>query len=126
MKAWSPDWKSSKSPRKQRKYRYNAPLHVRGRFLHTHLSRELRKKHNKRALRVRIDDKVAVVRGEFKKKSGKVVKVDLKNGKIFVEKIESQKKGGTKSYYPIEPSNVIITELNLGDKNRAKILERVK
>ncbi|MCW1309534.1 MAG: 60S ribosomal protein L26, partial [Candidatus Nanoarchaeia archaeon] len=38
MKYWSKKWKSSKKPSKQRKYRYNAPLHIRRKFLSVNLS----------------------------------------------------------------------------------------
>lgn len=125
MKEWSANWKSSKQPRKQRKYRYTAPLHIKGKFLSVHLSKELRKKYGRRALRVRKGDKVIVVRGRFKKHTGKVERVDLKNSKVFVEKAEVSKKDGSKSMYPMEPSNMVITELVLADKNRVKIIERV-
>ena len=64
MKAkFSTAWKSSVKPRKQRKYNYNAPLHLRGSQLHVHLSKELRQKHGVRALRVRVGDTVKVLRG---------------------------------------------------------------
>ncbi|MDD3934407.1 MAG: 60S ribosomal protein L26, partial [Methanoculleus sp.] len=43
---------ASKQPRKQRKARYNAPNHTRGRFLSASLTPELRGKHNARRTRV--------------------------------------------------------------------------
>ena len=70
-------WKASTQPRKQRKYRHNAPLHVRGHFLHTHLSTDLRDKHKTRSLRLRTGDEVKVLRGQFKGKTGKVTAVDV-------------------------------------------------
>ncbi len=124
MKEWSPAWISSKQPKKQRKYRYNAPLHARQKFLHAHLSEELRKKYNRRALRVRKGDKVLIARGSFKKITGKVERVDTKNLKIFVEKADVSKRDGSRAFYPIDPSNVIIIELVLTDKERVKVLER--
>lgn len=126
MRNWSSNWKSSKQPRKQRKYRYNAPLHVKHKFLHSHLSKELRKKYNRRAIGVKKGDKVIIVRGRFKKHSGKIEHVDMKRCKIFVGKAEITKKDGSKGFYPIDPSKVIITELNFSDKNRIKIIERGK
>lgn len=119
MKEWSKYWKSSKNPKKQRKYRYNAPLHIKGKFLSAHLSKELRKKTGKRSIRIRKGDKVSIVRGNFKKKNGTVEGVDLKGNKVYISKIEVQKKDGTKSFYPIDPSNVVITEL-VEDKKRLK------
>jgi len=126
MKAWSKFWKSSTKPGKQRKYRYNAPLHVKRKMVSSHLSKELRKKHNKRAVALVTGDKVKVERGQFKGHSGKIEKIDTKLGRIYVTGIEIQKKDGNKTTFSLDASNVIITELNLEDKNRNKILERVK
>lgn len=44
----SVSWKSSKKVRKQRKYRFNSPLHIKHEMLASHLSKELRKKYSKR------------------------------------------------------------------------------
>ena len=114
---------SSKKPKKQRLFRYKAPLHLRGRLLNAHLSDELSKKYNKRTLRVRTGDKVKVMKGQFKGKTGKVEKVDTKNVKLFISGVEIIKKDGSKAKYPISPSNVMIIELNLDDKLRLKKLK---
>ena len=45
---FSSSWIKSKQPRKQRKYRRYAPLHIKQRFVSAHLSKELHKKYNKR------------------------------------------------------------------------------
>ena len=121
---FSSSWKSSIQPRKQRKYRYNAPLHIKQKFVNVHLSKELRKKHNKRNMGLRKGDKVKVMRGQFKKKEGKVEQVNLKKTLVYVEGIEITKKDGTKTRYPIHPSNLMVTELNMDDKMRQKSLER--
>ena len=121
---FSSSWKKSKQPRKQRKYRYNAPLHVKQKFVSTHLSKELRKKYKKRNVNLRKGDSVKVMRGQFKNKSGKVDEVDVKKTSVYVDGIETVKRDGTKSRYPIHPSNLIITEVNLDDKMRNKIIGR--
>jgi len=122
---FSTKWKSSKQPRKQRKYRYNAPLHIRSRFLGSHLSPELRKKYGKRSARVKKTDKVKIMRGQFKGKGGKVESVNTKRGIVYIEGIEAIKKDGTKTKYPIHSSNLMITELNLDDKKRrGKFVEK--
>ena len=121
---FSSSWKKSKQPRKQRKYRYNAPLHVKQKFVSTHLSKDLRKKYKKRNVNLRKGDSVKVMRGQFKNKSGKVDEVDVKKTSVYVEGIETVKRDGTKSRYPIHPSNLIITEVNLDDKMRNKIIGR--
>jgi large subunit ribosomal protein L24 len=112
-------WKGSKQPRKQRKYRYNAPNHIKGAFVSSHLSKDLKEKHKKRSLRVRKGDKVKIMRGQFKGIEGKVEKVSLKTLKVFVEKAEMPKKDGSKAFYPIDPSNLLITAL-ADDKRRFK------
>lgn len=123
---WSKDWKASKRPSKQRKYRYNAPLHVQHSFLGTHLSPELRKKYTVRSVTIRKGDKIIILRGQYKKKTGKVTKVLVKDQKIYVEGIEITKKDGSKTFVPLQPSNLMITELDLTDKYRKEKLEKKK
>lgn len=120
MKEYSRYWKSSKNPRKQRKYRHSAPLHIKGKFLSVHLSKELRKRIGKRAIRIRKDDKTIIMRGNQRKTKSSVERVDVKNNKIYLTKIDKKKKDGTTTLIPIEPSNLMITELHEGDKRRIK------
>lgn len=120
---WSKSWKRSKQPRKQRKYQYNVSLHTRHKFLGCHLSKELIKKHSKRSIPLRKGDKVKIVRGQFKGKSGKIEAVDVKTSKAHITGIEKIRRDGGKSFVPIAASNLIITELNLEDKKREKKLK---
>ena len=62
------------------------PLHLKGKFLVAHLVKDLRLKYGKRNARVRVGDKVRVLRGTFKGREGKVERVDTKNG----ESVRSQ------------------------------------
>ncbi|MBD3164883.1 50S ribosomal protein L24 [Candidatus Woesearchaeota archaeon] len=126
MKSWSNYWKSSRNPGKQRKYRLNAPLHIKRKMCSSHISRELKQKYSTRSMPVILGDKVKVVRGQFKNRTGKVEKIDLKKNRIIVSGIEIEKKDGSKTKYPINSSNLVITELNLEDKKRNAILERKK
>lgn len=121
---FSSSWKSSKQPRKQRKYRYNAPLHIKQKFVSSHLSKDLRNKHKRRSITLRKGDDIKVLRGRFKGKLGKVEKINLKRTIVYVSGIEMVKKDGTRFRYPIHPSNLMITELNMDDKIRSKIFER--
>ncbi|MCK5107236.1 MAG: 50S ribosomal protein L24 [Nanoarchaeota archaeon] len=109
---------TSKLPRKQRLARYDANLHERGKFLSAHLSKELREMHGKRNVRVRTGDKVKILRGNFKGRSGIVSLVDIKKEKIFIEGVEGVKKDGTKVKKSFVPSNLLIIALNLEDKKR--------
>ena len=119
---YSTSWKSSTQPRKQRKYAYNAPENVRGKFLSAHLSKELAKKHNKRSVRVRAGDKVKIIRGQFKGKEGEVERVSIKETKLFIGGIEINKHEAGKVKYPVHPSNVIITSM----KNDARRIKETK
>lgn len=123
MKNFSKSWKGSKKPRKQHKYRAKAPLHLRKSLVSVHLSKDLIKKYGKRNVAVRKDDKVKILRGQFKKKEGKVEKIDRKRYKIYITGVELVKKEGSKVLKAIDPSKVIITELNLEDKKRKAKLE---
>jgi len=126
MKKIVKSWKSSIQPRKQRKYRYNSPLHKKQKLVSSHLSKELKQKYNKRSIGIKLGDKVIIARGQFKNKTGKIEKVDLKKSKVIVSGIEIERKDGTKTKPLIEPSNLIITELIIEDKKRKKILDRWK
>jgi len=117
-KKFSSAWKGSKQPRKQRKYRYNAPPHIRGSFLNAHLSKELAKKHGIKRIRVRTGDKVKIMRGKFKGKENKVDMINLKKSKVMIVGVEIAKKDGSKSRPLIHASNLLITELNMDDKKR--------
>ena len=125
-KQFSNSWKSSKQVRKQRKYRARAPLHIKQKFLSAHLIKELAKKHGRRSIRVRKGDIVKVMRGEFKKHTGKVERVFTKKSKVQVEGVRMIKKDGTKIPYLIDPSNLMIITLDLTDKRRQIKLERGK
>ena len=116
--SWSRSGKSSTQPRKQRAYAREAPLHRKGKFLGSHLSKDLRTKQKVRSLRVIKGDKVEIMRGTFKGKSGKIERVDLKKSKVYITGIELVKRDGSKALYPIHTSNLLIQNLNLDDKRR--------
>jgi len=125
-KEWSKHWVASKQRRKQRKYRYNAPLSTRHKFLSAHLSKELRERFKRRSFPIRKGDEVVVMRGEFKGVKGKVERVDMKRVKVYIDGLRVKKVNGSEVAKPLEPSNLMITELNLEDKERVKALERGK
>ncbi len=114
----------SKQPRKQRKFRFNAPLHLRHKLMAVTLSEELREKYETRSLPVRKGDTVLVMRGDFKEQEGKVEKVDYKHYRIFVEGASLQKPDGNQIYHPVHPSNVQLVELELEDEERNEAIER--
>ena len=125
-KLFSTHWKSSTQPRKQRKYKACAPLHTRHHFLSAHLSKPLRQTHKKRAIPLRAGDKIKVLRGQYSGKEGTIERVDIKKLVVYVTGIERVKRDGSKSLYPLVPSNLLITDLSLSDQERKKIFERAQ
>ena len=123
-KKFSNSWVSSSQPRKQRKYRANAPMHKRRRLMGAHLSKELREKYKKRSVPLRKGDKVKVLRGEFTDKIGKVEEVMLNRYKVYIEGVEVSKGEGQASKRPIDPSNVVIIDLDTSDKLRMEAINR--
>ncbi len=127
MKAkFSTHWVSSKQPRKQRKYRANAPLHIKHKFLNAHLSKTLKQKYGKRSVPVRKGDEVVVMRGSFKKKMAKISSVDLKRSRVVLENVNRKKKDGTKVSVFFHPSSLRLQTLNLDDRKRIASLEKSK
>ena len=115
-KLFSKMWKSSTQVRKQRKYNFNAPNHLRHKMLNTNLSKELRKELGFRSFPVRSGDIVKIMTGQFKGKSGKVDKVNLAKIRVYVEKTGVKRQDGSISLYPISPSNLQITKLVKDDE----------
>lgn len=120
MKEFSKKWKASKNPSKKRKFLAKAPIHIKRKLLSVNLSKDLRKKHETRNVVIRKGDKVKIMRGKYKGTSGKVIKVQTKKLKIYIEGIQATKIDGSKVDVPMRASNLQIVELNLEDKKRMK------
>ena len=114
----------TKQPRKQRKAHSNAPLHKKQKAMSAILSDELMEDYDRRSLHVRKGDTVEIMRGQFKGHKGKVEKVSLKKGLIFIEGATIPKADGTDRFYPIWPSKVRIIKVDMKDEKRNKIVER--
>lgn len=109
---------TSSQPRKQRKSRYQAPLHIKHKFMGSMLSSELREERKVKSLPVRVGDTVKVLRGDHKGTEGKVAAVDLKKTAINIDGVTVTKADGTEVPRPVHPSNVMITKLELKDEKR--------
>ncbi|MEZ0248220.1 MAG: 50S ribosomal protein L24 [Thermoproteus sp.] len=117
---------ASKQPRKQRKALYEAPLHLRRKLLTAKLAPDLRRKLGVTRLPIRVGDTVMIMRGDFKGVTGKVVRVDLKRVRIYVENATRTNSRGETIYYPVHPSKVMITNLDTSDKRRQEAIDRRK
>jgi len=109
---------TSSQPRKQRKSRYQAPLHIRHKLMGAMLSPELRKEHGMKSIPLRVGDTVRVLRGDNKGKEGKVAGINLKKMNITVDGVSVTKSDGTEVPRPVEPSKVMITKLESKDEKR--------
>jgi len=103
-----------------------APLHIRRKLMAAHLSKELKKEFKKRSVPVRKGDEVAVMRGKFKKRGGKIARVDLNKYRVYIEGLMIRRTDGTERQVGIHPSNLKITKLNLEDKKRFKTFKPFK
>jgi len=119
-KKFSTKWNSSSKARKQRKYRFNAPLHLKQKLMSANLSKELRKTYGKRSMEIRKNDIIRILNGKFRNKKGKVLSVDVKRERVTVEGIQITKRDGSKVPITFHPSNLQIIELNNEDKKRIK------
>jgi large subunit ribosomal protein L24 len=113
-------------PTKQRKMLFQAPDHIRYKFFAAPLSPQLKKSHKVKTIPVRSGDTVRVMRGDHKGFEGKITRVDRRKYRVYVEGLTREKVDGTAIFVPVHPSKVMITNLNLDDKWRKKILERKK
>lgn len=119
---------TSTKARKQRRARAQAPLHKKKRMVSAHLDSPLIKEYNVRSLPVRKGDTVKIIRGakDFKAMEAKVASVDLKECKIIVENVTIPKADGTQKPKPVDPSDVLITKLDLSDPWRKAKLDSLK
>ena len=114
---------TSHKPKKQRKSRYTASWQLRHKYLTARLAPELVDKHGISRLPVRKGDTVYVTRGAFRDSEGDVQAVDMKKGRIHIENISIEKADGSVIPLPINPSNVMITKLEI-DKTRQAVIDR--
>ena len=110
----------SKQPRKQRKALYTAPLHQRRKRMSVNLSHDLREKLGRRAIPVKVGDKVMVLRGDFKGQEGEVQTINIKKYKVTVDGVTINKADGNAVFLEVHPSNLMITDVYLDDERRNK------
>jgi large subunit ribosomal protein L24 len=111
-------------PGTNRKRRFTAPHHINRKFFSAPLSPSLKTQHGTRSMPVIKDDTVQVTKGDNRLSEGKVLRVNSKKGKIYIEGITRTRMDGSSVQLPIRPENVMITKLNLDDSRRREMLER--
>ncbi|ODQ57189.1 hypothetical protein WICANDRAFT_65449 [Wickerhamomyces anomalus NRRL Y-366-8] len=121
MAKQSLDVSSSRS--KARKAYFTAPSSVRRSLLSAPLSKELREQYGIKALPIRKEDQVLVVRGSKKGQEGKISSVYRLKFAVQVDKLTKEKSNGATIPINIHPSKVVITKLHL-DKDRKALITR--
>lgn len=114
----------SRKPSNQRRLLHSFSWHRRIKQLSAPLARNLRQRFGVRSLVVRKGDTVKVVSGGHKGKSGKVARLGVKRGLIYIEGITESTAKGKAKMVGIHVSNVTVTKLDLSDKYRRSALER--
>src|SRR5438067_11605039 len=112
----------STQPRKERKTLYNLPVHLNRARIASHLDEPLLLKYNTRSATLRKGDTVRVLRGEYAGTTGKVIEVDTRSRKVTVDGVTVTKADASQKPRPIDPSNLVITKLNLDDPKRREKL----
>jgi large subunit ribosomal protein L24 len=116
--------KGSKKPSTARRNMYKAPNHKKRKYLSAPLSPNLRAEYGTRSMPVIVDDTVNITKGDRKLAEGRVLRVDTKDRKIYIEGVTRTRQDGSTVQTPIRTENVMITRLNLDDEWRRGILER--
>ena len=116
--------KGSRKPSTARRNMYNAPNHKKRKYLSAPLSPNLRAEYGTRSMPVIADDTVSITKGDRKLAEGRVLRVNTKDLKIYVEGVTRTRQDGSTVQIPIRAENVMITRLNLDDVRRRDILER--
>mgnify|MGYP001574774059 CR=1 FL=1 len=93
-------------------------------MIYAHLSKELRAQYKRRSIAIRKGDEVKIIRGKHAGKGGAISEVDLKNSVVLIDGLKIKRTIGTEKQIPIKPSKLVITNLNLGDNMRQRILLR--
>lgn len=116
--------KGIKKPGKARKRMFTAPHHAKRKQISAPLSPSLKAQHGARSMPVRSDDTVQITKGDRRQSEGKVLRIDTKRGRLYVEGVTRTRMDGSNVQLPIRPENVMITRLNLDDSRRREKLER--
>jgi large subunit ribosomal protein L24 len=120
---WSNNWKSSTNPSKQRKYRDNAPLHVKDKLVSANASQELRDELGTRTVKIRTGDRAKVMRGDNKGAEGIINNIDRENAVVYIDGIDNERNDGSLQQKALRPSNLQIVALNVEDPDRLEKFE---
>jgi large subunit ribosomal protein L24 len=101
-----------------------APNHLMRKYSSAPLSPSLKAEYGTRTMSLIKGDTVSITKGDRKLSEGKVIKVNPDSKTVLIEGVTRTRMDGSNVQIPIKANNVIITNLNLEDDWRKKILER--
>ena len=113
---------SPKSPRKQRRMLHKGSIHSKRRHLRCMLDEFLQEEHNIRRIVPKKGDLARVMRGEYRDTEGKIVRVDYRRMRVYLDSASTTKADGKETQVPVHPSNLLIVKLELDD-DRKRLLE---
>jgi large subunit ribosomal protein L24 len=64
------------------------------------------------------------MRGEYRDTEGKVVQVDYRHMRIYLDSASTTKADGKEVYVPIHPSNLLLVKLELDDDRKTLLEEK--
>jgi large subunit ribosomal protein L24 len=114
----------TRQARKQRKRLFTLSLHQKRKVLVATLSKELRARFKRRSLPVRKGDKVKVTCGDFRGTEGEIMRVDVAEKKVYIDKVTVKKRDGTDTLRAMKASNLMLTDIDIRDKGRQELLVR--
>ncbi len=116
---------SPKSPRKQRRKVWTRPEHLCRKSVRCRLDDALREEYGTRSLLVRRGDLVRIMRGQFRDTEAKVVRVDHKASRVYVDSATITKIDGKEAKIPIHPSNLMLVKLELDDDRKKRLQKKM-
>jgi len=119
---------TSIQPRKQRKARYDAPMHIKAKQMHVHIAKELRAKLgvSRRSIQLHKGDKIRLRCGDGAGKMGAVMEVDCRNRIVYAEGFVNKTAKGVEKLRALQPANLEIIDGDFTKKDRTAILARGK
>ena len=122
---FSTAWKASSNRAKQRKYRANAPKHIKPSLRSAKLSDELAKEHKAKTAPVRVGDEVRIMRGVHKGKEGEVAAIHPhKPERVIIQGLDVIRRDGQQRSVSFHASNLLIVDLAEDDRRFAQPMTR--
>lgn len=101
---------------------YKVPNHILSSKIKSKVSPDIHEKYGVNSVRLRKDDSVKIIRGEYKGVEGKITKIFVSQNRISVEGVTREKIAGGNVPIKIHTSNVVVTNMNM-NSDRKKMFD---